>query len=354
MGMHRPTFVSLYAGAGGLDLGFSQAGFQCLWANDIDADAVETHNTNLEGEAVCADISELGFDHLVEMAPDWVIGGPPCQGFSVAGHMRPDDPRSAHVQVFMDAVEAIRPAGFVMENVAALAENARWRHTIHSLKARAERLGYLVDLWVLDASEHGVPQSRRRMFLIGALDAMPVRPTKLPEAQRVSVRDAISALPEYGKPGNDSICRAIVTPARNPVLRKSPYAGMLFNGKGRTLNLEAPAPTLTASMGGNRTPVVDQDLLTGRADSNWIEKYHRRLMAGGTPVTKIPKRMRRLTVEETAALQTFPSGMRFAGSQSSQFRQVGNAVPPRLGITVAASALAAQFGTARGPSLKIA
>lgn len=352
--MHEPTFVSLYAGAGGLDLGFAQAGFRCLWANDIDVDAVETHKANLSGQAVCGDIAEIGFDHLVEQAPDWVIGGPPCQGFSVAGHMRPDDPRSAHVQVFMDAVEAVRPSGFVMENVAALAENARWMHTIHSLRARAERLGYRVDLWVLDSSEYGVPQSRRRMFLIGAFDATPVRPTKLAASERQSVRDALSTLPEYGKPGNDSMCRAIVTPARNPVLRKSPYAGMLFNGKGRALNLDAPAPTLTASMGGNRTPVIDQELLAGLADSNWIERYHQRLSSGGKPVSRIPKRMRRLTVEEAAALQSFPCGMRFAGSQSSQFRQIGNAVPPRLAAAVAESAFVAQFGAARVPGLRIA
>lgn len=340
--MAKPTFVSLYAGAGGLDLGFSQAGFQCLWANDIDADAVATHNANLEGDAVCADISELGFDHLIEMKPDWVIGGPPCQGFSVAGHMRPDDPRSVHVQVFMDAVEAVSPRGFVMENVAALAENVRWQHTIRSLIARAERLGYFVDLWILNASEHGVPQARRRMFLMGSRDSAPVRPIEVPEGQRTTVRDALSSLPAYGSVGNDSTCRAIVTPARNPVLRKSPYAGMLFNGKGRTLDLNSPAPTLTASMGGNRTPVVDQDLITGKANSNWIEWYHRRLWYGGDPVSKIPKRMRRLTVEETAAIQTFRVGMKFVGSQSSQFRQIGNAVPPLLAEKVANSAAAAQ------------
>jgi DNA (cytosine-5)-methyltransferase 1 len=126
-----------------------------------------------------------------------------------------------------------------------------------------------------------------------------------------------------------------VTPARNPVLRPSPYAGLLFNGKGRALNLDAPAPTLPATMGGNRTPIIDQLELEGRAKENWVVGYHRRLIAGRGPVKKVPKRMRRITVEEAAALQTFPDTWKFIGGQSSRYRQIGNAVPPLLAQAVA-------------------
>lgn len=154
------------------------------------------------------------------------------------------------------------------------------------------------------------------------------------------MRNALDALPNYRQPGNGSICTAIITPARNPVLRRSPYAGLLFNGKGRALNLDAPAPTLPATMGGNRTPIIDQRQLDGDASENWVVAYHRRLTSGHGPIAEVPKRMRRLTVEEAAALQTFPTTWQFVGPQSSRFRQIGNAVPPRLARAVAKQVIA--------------
>jgi DNA (cytosine-5)-methyltransferase 1 len=115
---------------------------------------------------------------------------------------------------------------------------------------------------------------------------------------------------------------------------------MLFNGQGRPLDLEAPALTLPATMGGNRTPIIDQQTLEDGSEP-WVVDYHRRLWAGEPPVTKIPPRLRRLSVQEAMALQTFPSTWTLAGSQSSQYHQIGNAVPTRLGYHVALSLLAA-------------
>ena len=137
-----------------------------------------------------------------------------------------------------------------------------------------------------------------------------------------------------GKPGNDSLCTAKVTPAKKPVLRRSPFAGMLFNGQGRPLDLERPALTLPASMGGNRTPIVDQHQLERRGES-WVIDYHEHLWNGGDPVARVPDHLRRLTVEEAAAIQTFPRGMHHGGRQSAQYRQIGNAVPPKLAEQVA-------------------
>lgn len=111
---------------------------------------------------------------------------------------------------------------------------------------------------------------------------------------------------------------------------------MLFNGQGRPLDLDRPAPTLPASMGGNRTPIIDQQQLIKGGES-WVVDYHAHLMAGGTPHRSIPERLRRLSVEESTALQTFPKGMHWAGKQSSQYRQIGNAVPPLLAFHVAAA-----------------
>ncbi len=332
------SFISLYSGAGGLDQGFVEAGFAPLWANDLDLDATETYRRNLGEHVVHGDIEQLR-GQLAGLAPDLVIGGPPCQGFSVAGQMRPDDPRSQHVWTFLDVVKDLQPRGFVMENVKSLAENKRWAGLIGDLREAAEEAGYTTRVWVLNASHYGVPQSRQRMFMVGLRDSVPRRPATTSVDLPPTVRGALAKLPPIGAPGNDSICTARITPARKPVLRKSPFAGMPFNGKGRPLNLDAPAPTLPASMGGNRTPIVDQWELEGRAGESWIVGYHRRLMEGRKPNLTIPKRMRRITVEEAAALQSFPDWWEFSGRQSSRYRQIGNAVPPSLAFAVAKQVL---------------
>jgi len=224
-----------------------------------------------------------------------------------------------------------------MENVKNLAVNVRWKPLIDDLLDFAKRVaGYSTKVWVLNGSHYGVPQARERMFMVGMREGKPHEPPPSTADAPRTVRQVLQGHPALGEPGNDSICTALVTPARNPVLRRSPYAGLLFNGKGRALNLDAPAPTLPATMGGNRTPIIDQLELEGHAKENWVVGYHRRLVAGRGPVLRVPKRMRRLTVEEAAVLQTFfPSNWQFIGRQSSRYRQIGNAVPPLLAQAVA-------------------
>ncbi|KAM9861974.1 Modification methylase HaeIII [Leucobacter sp. BZR 635] len=347
-------FVSLYSGAGGLDLGFARAGFTPVFANDIDPYAVQTHNRlhevrdpewreaarRFEGQtAVCGDV-RVAAANLSEGMADLVIGGPPCQGFSVAGRMDPNDPRSRHVFDFLGLVARVKPQAFVMENVAALARNRRWADIIDELKSRAA-LDYKVELVVLNASHWGVPQARERMFLIGVPHDGPdfILPNALTAEDPPTVRSALAGLPRAGEPGNDSRCTAAITLAKNPVLRRSPYAGMLFNGQGRVMGLDRPAPTLPASMGGNRTPIVDEgDLYFG--ENPWIIKYHERLLVEQqSPLLDLPveAKLRRITVEEAAAIQTFPSDVPWQGAQSARFRQIGNAVPPRLAYAVASA-----------------
>ena len=277
---------------------------------------------------------------------DLVIGGPPCQGFSVAGRMDPNDPRSRHVFDFLGLVAKVKPRAFVMENVAALARNRRWADIIVNLKEMAA-LDYKVQLVILNASHWGVPQARERMFLVGLPRQGP--DFALPEPPSVNypptVRSALSRLPKAGEPGNDSLCTAIITLAKAPVLRRSPYAGMLFNGQGRVMGLDRPAPTLPATMGGNRTPIVDEGDLYDKAEP-WVVNYHQRLFAKGLPaLSALPAeaRLRRLTVEEAAAIQTFPRDVPWQGTQSARFRQIGNAVPPRLAYHVA-TAVAGALG----------
>ena len=349
----RGTFISLYAGAGGLDIGFMLAGFVPLWVSELDPLAMRTHELAYEqlsathphlatanhsihiGDVLAIAEEELPARHMADL----VIGGPPCQGFSVAGKMDPNDERSKHVFHFLDMVERVNPRAFVMENVKALYQNARWAEVRTALIDRAQGLGYSTLLTLVNAADFGVPQARERMFLLGIRHdcgtPAPLIPTT--PSHHFSVRDALSQLPKYGTPGNDSLCSAQITTAKSPVLRRSPFAGMLFNGAGRPLNLEVPSMTLPASMGGNKTPIIDQRSLEEPHVTPWVQGYHKELWSrGSTAVTsEIPPFLRRLTVEEAAAIQTFPRGMTWCGPRSAQFRQIGNAVPPRLALAAA-------------------
>jgi DNA (cytosine-5)-methyltransferase 1 len=119
---------------------------------------------------------------------------------------------------------------------------------------------------------------------------------------------------------------SIVTYARKPDIRPSPYDGHLFNGGGRAIDLDAPAPTILASAGGNKTPFIDM--------AGIVPTYHRHLLAGGAPRAGQVDGARRITVQEAATLQTFPRSARLAGPRSKQYTLVGNAVPPRLSRAV--------------------
>lgn len=329
------TAISLYCGAGGLDLGFRRAGFELEWAIDSDPWAVRTYAEALDERVVCGDVLEV--DPPAHLQPDVVIGGPPCQGFSVIGRMDPLDPRSRHVTHFLDVVEGFQPRAFVMENVKALAANPRWSGLRERLQARAQTLGYKVETFVLNAADYDVPQARERMFMIGVRGAHPIEPAKTTAGRPPTVRSALATLPSIGKPGNDGVCTARVVPAKVPIMRPTAHKGsLLFNGSGRPLFLDGPAKTLPASMGGNATPIIDQDELDKGA-TPWVVEYHAHLLAGGRPRKRAPKRMRRITVQEAAALQTFPPGTRFHGPQVAQYRQIGNAVPPNLAQAVAQS-----------------
>lgn len=327
------TAISLYSGAGGLDLGFSQAGIESVWSIDSDRDAVATYNRNLAPVAVCGDV--LAVSPPADVTADVVIGGPPCQGFSVIGNMNPDDPRSRHVNHFLDVVERHRPRAFVMENVKSLAVNPRWQHVRDALIERGEALGYSTRVFVLNAQEYDVPQSRERMFLVGVEGADPSAPKPTSADAPPTVRSALAQLPRYGEPGNDSICNARVIPSKHPIMRPTAYNGsLLFNGSGRPQALDRPAKTLPASMGGNATPIIDQlELECGVAP--WVVEYHRRLAEGGKTLRRAPERLRRITVEEAAALQSFPPHWQFSGPRGNQYRQIGNAVPPALAFAVA-------------------
>lgn len=340
------TFASLFTGAGGLDLGFAKAGFTPVFANDIFSHAVATYNNihtitdpvweraasrfknhvAVEGNI----IDTFDFSHI---KANVVIGGPPCQGFSVAGKMDPEDERSRLVFSFLDAVSTIAPDAFVMENVPALATNKKWSHILESLVHKAG-VNYDVELHVLTASDWGVPQARKRMFLIGLPKGSRTCLESAETYPELISRQALLTLPPAGTPENPLDCTAKIVPTKNPELRKSPYAGLLFNGSGHIINLDRPAPTMTASMGGNATHIVDTRALYFNEDP-WIVTYHSHLINGGDPYTCVPDYLRRITTREAAALQTFPTDMPWAGAKTAVFKQIGNAVPPMLAYHVA-------------------
>ena len=328
----RLKAISTFTGAGGMDIGFYKAGFDPIWANDIDSFAVRTYNSFFKSDhAVVGNIRE---QKIPDTKVDIVFGGPPCQGFSVAGKMDPNDPRSKHVWDFLGVVKQTNPSVFVMENVKALAVNRRWTDLKESLIQAAEDLGYKTELWVLNASDYNVPQMRERMFLVGSKLGKKISPPEpVSKYKKVTVKHSLSKIPKYNTPGNNMSCIAKITPAKNPILRQSPFAGMLFNGQGRPLNLDQLSTTLPASMGGNRTPIIDQESLE-KDKENWVIDYHKSLLDGGPVAKSIPNRLRRLTVEEAIAIQTFPQGMDFDGSITTKFRQIGNAVPVELAYHV--------------------
>ncbi len=333
--------LSLFSGAGGMDVGFIRAGVKVVGANDIDKDACLTYEANHPGGIIkCGDINENLIDMRRFEGIDLVFGGPPCQGFSVAGKMNPDDPRSQLLWVFMKAVEFTKPRAFVCENVKALAVLDKWAEVRQQLFRFVGQLGYTYKLVILNSSDFGVPQSRERMFLIGFRDIEDISDLE-PQFERYNkqaptVRDIVSPLGVAGSQNNQRICNAKVTIAAKPVMRRSPYAGMMFNGQGRPLNPAGYSCALHASMGGNKTPIIDEDHCYFGQDS-WVEWYHSYLMKGGKPLPldAAPKRLRRLTVDEALRIQTFPHDYQFIGRQSSIYRQIGNAVPCDLAQVVA-------------------
>ena len=342
--------ISLFCGAGGMDVGFELAGIEVLWANEFNSDAVKTYRENHPNTYIeHADIRDAKYklEKFAGEGIDLVFGGPPCQGFSVAGKMDPTDERSTMVWEFFDVVKTVSPKMFVMENVKALGELARWKQVRDKIFRTASELGYYCFSRIFNAADFCVPQNRERVFFIGikdgcgfletAFDALMTKKRKAPQ----TLRDCLLKVGQAGTLENPLSCTAKISLAVKPVIRKSPSAGMIFNGMGRPLNLDGQANTLPASMGGNKTPIVDSLLLYNSEAENWIISFHKKLLNGElpNPEDEVPDYFRRLTIKEAAAIQTFPPNYIFCGEKSSVYRQIGNAVPCNLAQAVAETVL---------------
>ena len=318
--------VDLFAGAGGLSLGLHIAGWNVIAAIEYDRQATITYKQNFPHTTViCSDICTVDLKQFQDI--DLLAGGPPCQPFSVAGKQQAAKDARDMIPQFTRAVNEIKPRAFLMENVKGLVST---KHRSYALSAihEFEKLGYSVYWVVLDAAMYGVPQHRERVFFVGLPKGKYFKfpsPTHGPGAPQPYVT-AGQALNDVSQ---DEPNRAIVSYAKNPVLRPSPWAGMIINGKGRPINIDTPGPTIPATAGGNRTHIIDPDRV--------LFEYHRHLMNGGTPRSGRVEGVRRLNVRESARLQSFPDDFVFTGSKSTQYRQVGNAVPPLLAAAVASS-----------------
>jgi len=318
--------VDLFAGAGGLSIGFRRAGLAPVAAVENDEDAAETYARQFDAELHVEDVNALLRTRLLRKLRHEVVavvGGPPCQPWSQGGLGRgAKDPRDA-LPSFVEAVSQLKPPAFVLENSSGLDRGAN-KGRLTALARRLAALGYDVHSATLSAAEFGVPQNRRRLFVVGTRRpgfAFPV-PTHGPGRGQpwVTAGQFVGKRP-LGEP-NDSP----VTYAKNPHVRPDPYGGLLWNGGGRPIKLSRPAPTILAS-GGNKTLWVDCARI--------VPDYHAHLQQGGRPRKGVVEGARRLTVDEAARLQGFPAYTRFHGSTSSCFEQVGNAVPPPLAAAVA-------------------
>jgi DNA (cytosine-5)-methyltransferase 1 len=308
------------------------AGVTTVCAVEMDPQRVATYAGHTPGAVlISADVRTVnlaGYRGKVEL----VYGGPPCQPFSSGGLRKAAADERDMIPSFIQAIREVKPRAFLMENVPGLAVGERVGY-LSRIVDELEKLSFLVSWGVLNAADYGVPQKRRRLFVVGLRHRrfqFP-EPTHGPGRARrhVAVKEVLPAH-QIGEPNPSRVFYA-----KNPDLRPSPYDGHLFNGGGRPINRDEPCHTILASAGGNKTHFSDEQGL--------VPEYHRHLLAGGEPRTGTLPGARRLTVLESAVIQTFPRDIGFSGPRSSQYHQVGDAVPPLLG-EVLGRALLEQMG----------
>lgn len=339
------TAVSLFSGAGGMDVGFEQAGIKVLFANEIDKIAAKTFEKNHpDTKLIVDDINNIYSILEIYKDTDIVFGGPPCQGFSVIGKMDPNDFRNQLIWSFLKAVEIIQPKAFVMENVKALAVISKWKDIREKFLIKAKNLGYGCIPFIVNAADYGTPQKRERVFFVGFKDKHHFGETflKLLEQQKCTaptIRELFSDLGPAGTEKNPKTCNAKITFAERPVMRKIPYDCLMFNGIGRPIDPDGYSRTITASQGGNMTLIVDEEYLHNPYANNWIQEYYDKLVSKEIvpKFAEAPSRLRRLTINETRRIQTFPDNYEFCGAKTNVYRQIGNAVPCNMAKAVASA-----------------
>ena len=320
---NKINYIDLFSGAGGMSLGFDQVGFNNIFSIDIEPRFCETYKTNFpKHNLIQKDISKLSNEEIKSLIGnqiiDVIIGGPPCQGFSMAGNIGRkfiDDSRNQLFKEFARIVEIVQPSYFVMENVARLFTHNKGE-TKKEIIALFKKMNYNVDCKVVNTADFGIPQVRNRVLFIGnRISNNIVFPTKTID-KPISIKEAIDKLPKLKSGEKSKIPNHISMKHSEQMLEKMKYV----------------------SDGGNRNEIPE--LI--RPKSGDVRKYIR--YKSTEPAVCVTGDMRKifhysqnraLTVRELATIQTFPLDFIFKGSTISQQQQVGNSVPPILAKEIA-------------------
>lgn len=362
--MARPIGVDLFAGAGGLSLGFEQAGFDIAAAVEIDPIHCATHEYNFpKTKTICASVVDLTGAEVREIAGikdkeiDVVFGGAPCQGFSMIGKRAFDDTRNQLVSHFVRLVRELQPRYCVFENVKGLTLG-KHAQFLTELVEELGTSGYkvLLPYQVLNAANYGVPQSRERLFLIAARNdqVMPEYPSKF--ASGVSVHDAIADLPDADRFRELAISDAVKTSWTTESQYAQRLRGMLQDETDYSYTRVFDQDLLTCSLLTEHTEISKARFLaTPPGKTEAISRFLRldpnglcNTLRAGTdsargahtsPRPIHPQHARVLTVREAARLHSYPDWFRLHATKWHGFRQIGNSVPPLLGRAVASSVM---------------
>lgn len=339
--------IDLFAGVGGLSLGFENCGFEVVLANEYDASIAEAYIRNRNNpRMIVNDITKLPIEEIflpLRGTVDLVVGGPPCQGFSQKGKRKSiNDPRNFLFKYFVDVVAAVQPKYFVMENVPNLltAEGGFFKNEIISLFSD---LGYALTSDVLCAADYGVPQYRRRAFFIGKRTTG--EGVKFPQkvSKKVTIWDAISDL-AYLNSGEGAEIQEYITMAQSDyqnLMRKD--SELLYNHVATNHSRTALERLRMIPPKGGKEYLPEEHLTKSIYSGTWC-----RMDADDASVTITtrfdtpssgrfthPFLNRAITVREAARIQSFPDSFHFFGTKTSQMKQVGNAVPPLLAQAIA-------------------
>ena len=353
----RPTAISLFAGAGGLCLGFEQAGFDVPVAVEVDPIHAATHALNFPmWETICAPVEAIQpIDIYLKQKPpiDVIIGGPPCQSFSRGGKRDPDDARSHLLGEFVRLVAQIYPKYFVLENVKGLTQG-HCRKVLEQAIADLKTAGYHLPPWqVLNAKDYGVPQNRERLFLLGSRHDLP--PVHYPAPTRtVTVQEALADIPDtessYWSLGDGRVKNYSVVMGRWPYARKMQCLseGAWMNGYPREWD---SAVLYNSHATEHSQAVLDRFAQVAPGERDPISRFYRLDPKGVSPTLRAgtdssrgkhtaPRPIHHLydrciTVREMARLSGFPDWFRFDDRKWHGARQIGNAVPPPMAYAVA-------------------
>ena len=355
----RPIGIDLFAGAGGLSLGFERAGFDIAAAVEIDPIHCATHEFNFPYcKTICRDVCDIAGSDILRLAGidgsevAVVFGGAPCQGFSLIGKRALDDPRNALVHHFVRLVLELRPAYFVFENVKGLTVGRQRQVLDEMVDALAGDYDVLLPYRVLNAADYGVPQNRHRLFLIAARKDYPLPNYPQPHVRRVTVREAIGDLPDaddvfeligrdwaevrYGQPSDYARkMRGLVDDPEDLGYRRS-FDPSLLTSSLRTAHTDKSRRRFSETKWGKVEPISRFLKLDPEGQCNTLRAgtaSDRGAFTSPRPIH--PHAHRVVTNREAARLHSYPDWFRFHVTKWHGFRQIGNSVPPLLGQAIA-------------------